>query len=134
MKPATVRDLRGDFPKIEAWLAGGGKILITRHSKLIAKPSAANHAATPLPPLPDFEARLNKTWGDRFFTREKVEEMHAVLRLSRVLAAQTTATGGRRTLDIFQVATAVHLGTRRFLTFDARQQALATHAGLEVPG
>ncbi len=58
--------------------------------------------------------------------------INAVLRLSRVLSGQITAKGGHRTLDIFHVATAVHLGARRFLTFDARQQALARHAGLDL--
>lgn len=62
-------------------------------------------------------------------------DMDAVLRLSRVLSGQATAKGGHRTLDILHVATAVHLGARKFLTFDARQQALARRAGLEVvPG
>jgi predicted nucleic acid-binding protein len=61
-------------------------------------------------------------------------DMNAVLRLSRVLSGQITAKGGHRTLDIFHVATAVHLGARRFLTFDGRQQALARHAGLDLPG
>lgn len=59
-------------------------------------------------------------------------EMDAVLRLSRVLSGQVTARGGHRTLDIFHVATAVHLGARKFITFDDRQRALARHAGLEV--
>jgi hypothetical protein len=60
-------------------------------------------------------------------------DMNAVLRLSKVLSGQATAKGGHRTLDIFHVATAVHLGASRFLTFDARQRALAVHAGLDVP-
>ncbi len=61
-------------------------------------------------------------------------DMSAVLRLSRVLSSQATAKGGHRTLDIFHVATAVHLGARRFLTFDVRQRALAVRAGLELVG
>ena len=76
MKTATVRDLRYDFPKIEAWLAGGEDILITKHAKPIARLSAADNGATqPLPALPDFRARLKKTWGDRFFSDQEVEEM-----------------------------------------------------------
>ena len=59
-------------------------------------------------------------------------DMDAVLRLSRVLTGQSTAHGRHRTLDILHVATAVHLGARRFLTFDARQRVLARKAGLEV--
>lgn len=45
-------------------------------------------------------------------------DKNAVLRHSRVLSGKTTAKGGHRTLDIFHVATAVHL---------------AIYAGLEVP-
>jgi predicted nucleic acid-binding protein len=58
--------------------------------------------------------------------------MDAVLRQSRVLSRQFSAEGGHRTLDIFHIATAIHLGAKRFLTFDSRQHALAIHAGLEV--
>lgn len=77
MKTATVRDLRYDFPKIEAWLAGGEEILITKHSKPIARISSEMATAKPMPPLPDFAARAKKTWGDRFFTQEEVDEMRA---------------------------------------------------------
>lgn len=78
MKTATVRDLRYDFPKIEAWLAGGEEILITKHSKPIGKLSSATAPSAPaMPPMPDFEARRRKIWGDRVFTREEVEEMRA---------------------------------------------------------
>ena len=75
MKTATVRDLRYDFPKIEAWLAGGEEILITKHSKTIAKISSVYAEDKPLPPLPDFAARRKATWGDRIFTQDEVDEM-----------------------------------------------------------
>lgn len=79
MKTATVRDLRYDFPKIESWLAGGEEILITKHAKPIARLTAARAGTeAPLPPLPDFKARLKKTWGDRFFTQAEVDEMRAL--------------------------------------------------------
>ncbi len=60
-------------------------------------------------------------------------DMDAVLRLSLVYSQQRTAHGGHRTLDIFHVATAIHLQATHFLTFDERQRKLARHAGLEVP-
>lgn len=60
-------------------------------------------------------------------------DLTAVLHLSQSLSTRHTAQGGHRTLDILHVATAVHLGAEKFLTFDARQRALATHAGLTVP-
>ena len=47
---------------------------------------------------------------------------------------RNTARNGNRTLDILHVATAVHLGARIFLSFDARQQNLALPAGLEPLG
>ena len=57
----------------------------------------------------------------------------AVLRLARTYSLQRTAHKGHRTLDILHVATAVHLGAKEFLTFDARQRVLAKYAGLRVP-
>ena len=60
-------------------------------------------------------------------------DMDAVLRLSKSYSLRLTASGGHRTMDVFHVATAIHLGAKKFLTFDARQKALADFAGLEVP-
>ena len=78
MKTATVRDLRYDFPKIEAWLAGGEEILITKHSKPVARIS---HASTvpkmKLPTQPDYEARRKRIWGGRVFTQAEVDEMRS---------------------------------------------------------
>jgi hypothetical protein len=39
---------------------------------------------------------------------------------------------GVRSLDILHVAIAMSLGARTFLSFDDRQRALATRAGLTV--
>lgn len=76
MKTATIRDLRYDFAKLEGWLSSGEEIQITKHNK----PVATLLRAKPVkkkdrPPLPDFEARLKKTWGDRVFSAKEVEEM-----------------------------------------------------------
>ena len=78
MKTATIRDLRYDFPKLEAWLAGGEEILITKHSKPVAKISLPTEEISGKLPLhPDYAARRKRIWGDRVFTREEVEEMRA---------------------------------------------------------
>jgi antitoxin (DNA-binding transcriptional repressor) of toxin-antitoxin stability system len=78
MKTATVRDLRYAFPKIEAWLAGGEEVLITRHSKPVARLSRPPTVApTGTARLPDYEARRKRIWGDRVFTEEEVEAMRA---------------------------------------------------------
>lgn len=77
MKTATIRDLRYDFPKIEAWLEGGEEIVITKHSKPIARLQSEKAVEKPVLKHPDYEARRKKTWGERFFTQQEVDEMRA---------------------------------------------------------
>ena len=60
MKTTTVRDLRYDFPKVEAWLEGGEETV-----------------ENPVLKHPDYEARRKWIWGDRFFTQAEVEKMRA---------------------------------------------------------
>lgn len=76
MKTATIRDLRYDFPRIEAWLKLGEEVEITRHSQPVGrlsppgKPGRAKRR-----PLPDFEARRKRIWGDRIFSEAEVDAM-----------------------------------------------------------
>jgi predicted nucleic acid-binding protein len=49
------------------------------------------------------------------------------------LASRHTARGGHRGFDILHIATAVELGAKEFLTFDARQGSLAKAIGLKLP-
>ena len=51
---------------------------------------------------------------------------------AEVLSAAHSITLGTRGFDVLHVAAAVALGTKNFLTFDIRQKALATKAGLKV--
>ena len=53
-------------------------------------------------------------------------------RLAETLSKRHTITNGHRSLDILHVATALHLGARDFLTFDASQRKLATAEKLRV--
>ena len=79
MKTATLRDLRYDFTKIEAWLKSGEEIQITKHAKPLCRilpESMAAEQAEP-PQHPDYEARLRKIWGTRVFSQTEVEEMRA---------------------------------------------------------
>jgi len=79
MKTATIRDLRYDFRKLEAWLNLGESVQITKHKKPVAvlqPPEEATNAPDTLK-HPDYEARLKRIWGDRVFTEEEVEEMRA---------------------------------------------------------
>lgn len=56
----------------------------------------------------------------------------ALMAAYRSLGVETPRLGNR-TLDIFHVACASLLKPLAFVTFDARQRALAEHAGLTVP-
>ena len=55
-----------------------------------------------------------------------------VHRLAETLSKRRTMTGGHRSLGMLHVATALHLGAREFLTFDASQRKLATAEKLKV--
>ena len=48
------------------------------------------------------------------------------------LSAQQTGKGGYRAFDILQVATALELAAKQFLTFDPQQATLAKAAGLKA--
>ncbi len=56
-----------------------------------------------------------------------------VHRIAEELSAKHTESGGHRLADILHVATAIHLGSEQFLTFDANQKKLAEAEGMEVP-
>lgn len=79
MKTATVRDLRYDFPKIEAWVKAGEQVLITKRSKPVAElvPTKSMNTGPQKINHPDYRARLKKIWGDRVFSINEVEEMRA---------------------------------------------------------
>jgi predicted nucleic acid-binding protein len=49
------------------------------------------------------------------------------------IAVQHTAAYGGRGIDVLHLATALELGATEFLTFDARQGALAKVIGLKLP-
>jgi predicted nucleic acid-binding protein len=60
-------------------------------------------------------------------------DMPEILRYAGTLSVTHTSENGHRSLDVLHVATAVHLGARRFLSFDDRQKKLARAAGLKTP-
>jgi len=55
-----------------------------------------------------------------------------VLRRAEELSTRHTIANGHRSLDVLHVATALHLGAREFLTFDANQRKLAAAEKLKV--
>lgn len=79
MKTATVRDLRNDFAKLEAWLAAGERVEIRRRGKPVAvlgptTDGGLGEGKKPVP-HPDYRARLQAIWGDRVFSAEEVRRM-----------------------------------------------------------
>lgn len=77
MKTATVRELRNEFSKLEAWLGEGEEIRIERRGEAIAVLSPmASHPIKPFK-MPDFAARQKAIFGDRIFSQEEVDEMRA---------------------------------------------------------
>jgi antitoxin (DNA-binding transcriptional repressor) of toxin-antitoxin stability system len=79
MKTATVRELRNEFPRIEAWVHEGESINISKRGKVIATlvPALGAASSQPRPPKVDIMARLRETWGERVFTMEQVAAMRA---------------------------------------------------------
>jgi predicted nucleic acid-binding protein len=56
-----------------------------------------------------------------------------VHRIADMLSEKHTEESGHRMTDILHVATAIHLGSEVFLTFDANQKCLAEASGMLVP-
>jgi len=75
MQTLTVRDLRYDFAKVEAWLADGQEIEITKHGKPVARLSPPRPEAVPKFDIEAHKRRMKETWGDRVFSAEEVREM-----------------------------------------------------------
>lgn len=75
MKTVTVRDLRNNFSKVEAWLGEGEEIRIEKRGTPIGFLSATPRSAEGKVNQPDWAARRNAIWGNRVFTEEEVRQM-----------------------------------------------------------
>ena len=77
MKTATMRDLRYDYGKLAPWIKAGKTIQITRHARHVFDIVPPKKSARKKLVHPDYEARLQRIWGDRVFSAAEVEEMRA---------------------------------------------------------
>jgi antitoxin (DNA-binding transcriptional repressor) of toxin-antitoxin stability system len=77
MKTATIRDLRYDFSRVEAWIRNGNEIEVTKHGRPIARITPLPAPAAKKLVKPDIMARLKKTWGGRVFSAREVAAMRA---------------------------------------------------------
>jgi antitoxin (DNA-binding transcriptional repressor) of toxin-antitoxin stability system len=75
MKTVTVRDLRNNFSKVEAWLGDGQEIRIEKRGKPIGFLSAMPKSGAVLAGPPDWAARRKAIWGGRIFSAAEVREM-----------------------------------------------------------
>ena len=77
MKTATVRGLRNNFSRLEAWLRDGEEVCIEKRGEPVAMLTALRRKrATPVK-NPDFGARQKAIWGDRVFSDAEVQAMRA---------------------------------------------------------
>jgi antitoxin (DNA-binding transcriptional repressor) of toxin-antitoxin stability system len=65
MKTATVRQLRTEFPKVLAWVNAGSEVSITRRRQIVASLVPAGNRPKQTTVLPDFRARLRRTYGSK---------------------------------------------------------------------
>lgn len=77
-------------------------------------------------------AKLDENLADGFLKPVPVD-WPDVVSLADRLSARHTPKEGTRGFDILHVATALHLGAKKFLTFDAKQKRMAMAEGLKVP-
>jgi len=77
MKTATVRELRNEFPRIEAWVREGESITIRKRGQVIGVliPAPTDDGVAKSVKKPDIMARLHQTWGGRVFSLEEVAVM-----------------------------------------------------------
>jgi antitoxin (DNA-binding transcriptional repressor) of toxin-antitoxin stability system len=64
MKTATIRDLRYNFPKVEAWLCGGEEIALTKRGHLLGR-IIPDRGVVPKRNMPDFASRARSVCGNR---------------------------------------------------------------------
>ena len=79
MKTATVRELRNEFPRVEAWVHEGESVAISKRGKIIAtlSPPVCGAGLSAADAKPDIMARLQRTWGGRVFSMAEVDAMRA---------------------------------------------------------
>ena len=77
MKRATVRDLRNNFAKLEAWLSDGESVCIEKRGEPIAMLTSMPRPRRRASRKTDFSARLKAIWGDRVFSEAEVVAMRA---------------------------------------------------------
>ncbi len=106
MKTGTIRDLKHDFSKIEAWIHQGEKIQVSKRGVPLMEisPVRKSSQVKKQPERIDFRAVQKRIWqGERFFSQEEIGRMLSMTE------------------------------KEEFLTFDQKQREIAEAEGLHVP-
>ncbi len=78
MKSATIRDLKHDFSKIEAWIHQGEKIQVTKRGVPLMEisPLKEGKREEKKSGKINFQEVQNRLWkGERFFSTEEIDRM-----------------------------------------------------------
>ena len=122
-------------PAMSAWRARTkGALLITPHGRLEIINGiclASFRRLISAEALADAIASFNEDLAEGRYVQADVL-WRATLRRAGELSRAHTPALGCRSLDVLHVATALELGLRFFVTFDARQQRLASAVGLKA--
>lgn len=75
MKTATVRQVRHDFGEVLSWIMDGEEVIITKHSRSVARmlpvlPEGDRHVK-----MPDFSSRMGKVFGSRILKSRDVQSV-----------------------------------------------------------
>ncbi len=73
----TLRELRNNFSKLEAWLEEGEQIQVQRRGTPIAMLTGISQTHTGEIKRPSFAERRKAIWGDRVFSDDEVAAMRA---------------------------------------------------------
>jgi predicted nucleic acid-binding protein len=124
-----------DSRVMTAWRSkSAGPLSVTHHGRVELVNGIALAAFRKLLDGRAFDAALASLDDDFLQGRYTQVDLlwRAALERAADLSRSHSRTLGTRSLDVLHVASALELGFRSFLTFDARQQGLARAVGLKV--
>ena len=73
MKTATVRQVRHDFGEVLSWIMDGEEVIITKHSRSIARMLPYVPEGDRQVKMPDFSKRMEKVFGSRILKSKDVQ-------------------------------------------------------------
>ena len=75
MRRVTLRDLRNNFSKLEAWLKEGEEIQVEKRGEPIALLTGLRKGAKTIRTQPHFAARRKAIWGENVLSAKEVKAM-----------------------------------------------------------